>query len=242
MKLPKATPEGVIAPEFLLTQGLRFTFDVKHAFRGLEGMYMELLAMANGNENEGPGSTEFPAQLQEALMDSKPGIGGTKQQPSVGAIIKRIEKAKTGVKELLETSAQITDAYFLYTPSQILLSSLFLTDEPLAHFYINHKLTSPSDSKFKLMNILQDCAQLLKSSPSAKPGEEEMGELKRIDKKLYMCRNPEKIDLVEINKAQKREGAENGLDEKVIKKRKLEREKSEKEAGEVFGPALPAGR
>src|SRR4051794_7947519 len=44
----KTTPEDVLASEFLLTQGLRFTFDVRHPFRALEGAIMELQAMANG--------------------------------------------------------------------------------------------------------------------------------------------------------------------------------------------------
>ena len=197
---------------------------------------MELLAMAKGHGNGGSASS----QLQEKLMGLKPSTGGDKTQRSTDAVIKRIDKAKARTKELVDTSAQLTDAYFLYTPSQILLTSLIPADEPLALFYIESKLSLSSDMQLKLMTTLQACSTLLKSSPSAKPGEEEMNELKRIDKKLYMCRNPEKIDLVEINKAQKREGAEDGLDEKVVKKRKLEREKSEKEAADVFGPALPA--
>src|ERR1700728_3827563 len=41
-------PEDVLACEFLLTQGLRFTFDVRHPFRALEGAVMELQAIANG--------------------------------------------------------------------------------------------------------------------------------------------------------------------------------------------------
>ena len=195
---------------------------------------MEMLAMAKGNGNGARASDE----LQEKLMDLKPPTGRDKTQRSTDAVIKRIDKAKARTKELLDTSAQLTDAYFLYTPSQILLASLTLADEPLAVFYVESKLSLPAEMQLKLMTTLQACSTLLKSSPSAKPGEEEMNELKRIDKKLYMCRNPEKIDLIEINKAQKREGAEDGLDEKVVKKRKMEREKSEKEAENVFGPPL----
>lgn len=67
-----------------------------------------------------------------------------------------------------------------------------------------------------------------------------MDEFKRIDKKLYKCRNPEKIDLVGINKAVKRDGGHGvgGMDEKVVKKRKLERERSEKEGADIFGGPL----
>jgi len=234
-KLPKATPEDVIAPEFLLTQGLRFTFDVRHPYRGLEGGYMELLAIANGNGNPTPGGVTTSSELQKNLMNVK---GENKVHGSVGAIAKRLEHSKAKAKDILKTSALLTDVYLLYTPSQIWLSASFLADEPLTRFYIDTKFPAASELKAKLLSTTRACAGLLRSSPSANPGEAEMSQLKRIDKKLYMCRNPEKIDLVGINKAQKRDGGEEGPDEKVIKKRKLEREKSEKEAEDVFGPAL----
>jgi hypothetical protein len=39
---PQTTGEQILAGEFLLCQGLRFAFDVKHPFRALEGAIMEL--------------------------------------------------------------------------------------------------------------------------------------------------------------------------------------------------------
>ena len=36
-RIGKITEEDVKAPEFLLMQGLRFTLDVRHPMRGLEG-------------------------------------------------------------------------------------------------------------------------------------------------------------------------------------------------------------
>ena len=65
-----------------------------------------------------------------------------------------------------------------------------------------------------------------------------MKHLKMLAKKLQRCRNPEKVDLVGINRERKREGGEGGLDEKVVKKRKLERERIEREGEELFGPAI----
>ncbi len=41
-KFPNTTAEEVLAGEFLLCQGIRFSFDVKHPFRALEGIVMEL--------------------------------------------------------------------------------------------------------------------------------------------------------------------------------------------------------
>lgn len=238
-KLPKTTPDDVLAPEFLLTQGLRFTFDVRHPQRGLEGGYMELVALANGDGQSGPGNSMPPAKFQKNMMDLEPAKSGAKVIRSADEVLQRIERAKGKAKDTLKTSALLTDAYFLYTPSQIWLSALLLADGPLANFYIDTKFPTPSTLKPKLMTTLQSCAALLRSSPPVEPEEAEVNALKKIDKKLYLCRNPEKIDLVGINKAQKRDGGtEDQLDEKIIKKRKLEREKSEREAEDIFGPAL----
>ena len=235
-KLPKTTAEDVIAPEFLLTQGLRFTFDVRHPQRGLEGGFMEFMALAKG-------------QRGEILKNEMTQLGGSKHSKkgtkSTEDLVQRIQQAHGRAKETLKTSALLTDVYFHYTPAQIWLSAFLLADEPLTSFYVQSVNPAPIDLKEKLMATLQTCRKMLDSSPSADPGEAEMKELMKIDKKLYKCRNPEKIDLVSINKAQKRDGegnSEHGLDEKTIKKRKLERQKAVQESDDIFGPALDENR
>lgn len=236
-KLPKTTEEDVIAPEFLMTQGLRFTFDVRHPQRGLEGGFMELLALAHGNSI----TPESSSQLQKNMLEIDAPKEGILKCRTTADMASRIQNAHGKAKDILKTSALLTDVYFLFTPSQIWLSSLLVVDEPLARFYLDTKLPSSDDIKLPILSTLRRCAGLLQTSVSAKPGETKMKELTLIDKKLYKCRNPEKIDLVGINKAQKRDGddkAENGVDEKIIKKRKLERENSMKEAESVFGPSL----
>lgn len=237
-KLEKTTAEDVVAPEFLLTQGLRFTFDVRHPQRGLEGGFMELLALANGKSLSSAGST---SQIQKEMLDIDPAYTAKAKTKTAGEMTSRIENAHGKAKEILKTSALLTDAYFLYTPSQIWLASLLIVDEPLARFYIDIKTPKTSHLGPKVLQALQNCAAILRSSESVEPGELEMKELTRIDKKLYKCRNPAKMDLVGINRAQKRDGdisSEHGLDEKIIKKRKLERENSMKETEDVFGPPL----
>ena len=39
---PNTTEEEILAAEFLLCQGIRFAFDVRHPYRALEGAVMEL--------------------------------------------------------------------------------------------------------------------------------------------------------------------------------------------------------
>ncbi|MCJ1304032.1 hypothetical protein MMC08_006844 [Hypocenomyce scalaris] len=240
-KLPKTTAEDVVAPEFLLTQGLRFTFDVRHPQRGLEGGFMELLALATGKGQPAASSEKTPKQLQEKMMKIEPANSAKTLAKTPGDLKVRIQNAHGRARDILKTSALLTDAYFLYTPAQIWLATLVLVDEPLALFYLDVKLPTPSELKPQLVATLRACVQILQSSASGSPSGEELKELTRIDKKLYKCRNPEKIDLVSLNKVQKREGevkGEDGVDEKIIKKRKLEREKGMKEAEAVFGPSI----
>ncbi|KAL8690892.1 MAG: hypothetical protein Q9218_003763 [Villophora microphyllina] len=234
--------EDILAPEFLLTQGLRFTFDVRHPFRGLEGGFMELLAFANGKGQAGPLIKKSPIEIRNEMLGLAPPPWKSTKTGNVKELITRIEEGVHGkAKEILKTSALLTDAYFLYSPSQIWLSTLLLVDEPLARFYLDTKIPARSDMKIKLFTVLQSCADMLRSSPAAQPDKEEKKGLKRIDKKLAQCRNPQKMDLVGMNKAQKRDPEQSGgtgLDEQVAKRRKLEREKSLKEGEDLFGPAI----
>ncbi|KAL8805652.1 MAG: hypothetical protein Q9182_001796 [Xanthomendoza sp. 2 TL-2023] len=240
-KLDNVTAEDILAPEFLLTQGLRFTFDVRHPFPGLEGGFMELLAFTNGRGIGGPLIEKSAKELRDDMLAIDTGSGTATHATTVKELVARCQSAHGKAKELLKTSALLTDAYFLYTPSQIWLSALLLVDEALARFYLDTKLSPSSDMKPKLFTTLRQCAGMLRSSPAAQPGKEEKKELKRIVKKLGQCRNPQNLDLVELNKAQKRDPEVNGgqeLDENIAKKRKLEREKSMKDSEDLFGPAI----
>ncbi|KAG8532275.1 uncharacterized protein KY384_003916 [Bacidia gigantensis] len=231
-KLPKIKQDDVVAPEFLLTQGLRFAFDVRHPHRGLEGGFMELMGLAHGQRGQ---------ILKSRMMEMKPSKHFTKPAKTTEMLVQRIQHGHGIAKGTLKSSALLTDVYFQFTPSQIWLSAYLLADEPLIKLYLRSKLAENEELYKKLLTTLQRCCRMLESSPSADPGAKEMEDLMRIDKKLYKCRNPDKIDLVGMNKAQKREGdgsAGDGLDEKTIKKRRLERKHAEEEANDVFGPAI----
>ena len=240
-KLPNITTEEILAPEFLLTQGLRFTFDVRHPFHGLEGGFMELMALVNGTGQAAPSIKKSSKQLQDELIEIAAAPGANTKTSTRKEMVSRVQNAHGKAKDILKTSALVTDAYFLYTPSQIWLSALLLADKPLASFYIDTKFPPSSHLKTKLLAILHKCVDLLRSFVSLKPGKEERKELKRIHNKLAKCQNPSRVDLVSAHKAQKRDPSKDGgdgLDETVAKKRKLERENSIKEAEDLFGPAL----
>ena len=224
-ELNNVSEENVKAPEFLLLQGLRFTLDVRHPMKGLPGGHVEMSDLA-----------------EEGSLDHvEPGKAGAK----------RIGAAADHAKRLLATAAQFTDAYFLYTPSQIWLAAVMVADRALAESYIEAKINgiqalgAASDTvvdklKQKLLATISSCAVLLESYRSPEDDAAQRKEMKRIGKKLTVCQNPEKMDIVAVARAkaaEKREGESGSDAEKALKKRKLERETLQND-GDVFGPDL----
>ncbi|KAG0646767.1 Cyclin CCL1 [Hyphodiscus hymeniophilus] len=216
----KTKAEDVLASEFLLTQALRFTFDVRHPFRALDGAVMELRALASGNVPAIPGGEE-PVDLPQRLDN-------------------RAQHSYSKANDYLKTSAQLTDVYFHFTPSQIMMASLLLADKDLAEWYIRSKFPASVDPSGlmanKVMGVVEKCAEMMATvAPNSDASDVERKEVSALMKKLKRCRNPEKKDLTALQRA-KRAGA--GEDEKIVKKRKLEREQSAKEGENLFGPAL----
>ena len=218
-RIGNTTEEDVKAPEFLLMQGLRFTLDVRHPMRGLEGGVGELLAM-----------------IEDAVLFA--------DEKDRHAAQKRVGGAAERASNILRTAAQMTDVYFLYTPSQIWLAALQVADHDLVNNYLAKKLDHIGAEgillREKVMKTLSSCAGLFASYKSPDDDPAEAKEMKRIGKKLHLCQNPEKIDLVAVTRAkaaEKREGVDGSDAEKTQKKRKLERESLRKD-GEVFGPDL----
>lgn len=224
--------DAILAPEFILTQGLRFCFDVRHPFRALKGFYYQELTILKDIAQGGqppPGFTTRPAkQIQEELLRGK-----TPQK------FKESVEHYPHVKDTLNRAALLSDAYFLYTPAQIHFAAWYMHNPFILEYYIDLKLAdSPNPLiKDRLMEVIRKCAALLQESQ--KKGQEAPEEIARLNKKLQKCQNPDKKDLISLNKATKRDGVADGeISESQAKKRKLQREKNEKESEDLFGPSL----
>jgi len=125
-----------------------------------------------------------------------------------------------------------------------MFSSLCLVDSALTTWYITSKFppqtpnSPPPPLQEKILDTIRNCAEMMSSvQPSMEISPKEKKEAQILMKKLKKCQNPEKMDLVALQRV-KREGADDKVDEKVIKKRKMEREKSEQEGNDLFGPAI----
>lgn len=260
----RLTSDDVIAPEFVVTQGLRFTFDVRHPLRGLRGGLLELLAIARGTAALLPSLEKTPQQIRKEMLDiAAPAENPMKTTATTRDLEDRCGKAHDKARDILASAALLTDVYFFYTPAQIWLAALLMVDEPLTLFYLDTKFpiaSNPSANdvngvseaitadlqKAKVISLIRACAEAMANhATGAAPTSRE--ELVRIDKKLYQCQNPEKADLVAMNAAVKRNSVvakgdgtsevEEDADARAAKKRKEERERREKE-GDVFGGSL----
>ncbi|TGO28760.1 hypothetical protein BPAE_0023g00250 [Botrytis paeoniae] len=221
----KTTTEEILSSEFLLTQGLRFQFDIHHPYRGLEGAIMELLAISTNK-------ISIPAELESQRPENMHNL---------------VLESHGHARHYLKTSALLCDSYFHYTPSQIMFASLYLASAPLTTFYLALKFYNPSNPDTntatstyqKLLTLIKNLAQILSSIPEEQTPEQRQ-EIQTLVKKLKKCRNPEKADLVGLQKMKREgvEGKDGEDDEKIIKKRKMEREQRLKEEQDLFGGSL----
>lgn len=248
----KVTPEQILAPEYLIVQALRFNFDIRHPFRALKGGMLDLMAMANG-KYEGPNHSphKTAADLRNALQRVPRQSGGPAAKVSSDQLVSRImRESYPKASEILKKTAALTDVYFLYTPSQIWLAAYLLADEQLVLFYLSVKLPTTLPVYDKVINALRACAEMLSSHRSyrklqvsaeeqAKMDTEHKAEVKRLIKKLKLCQDPDKVDLVKLNQAQKRDAIQGAdLDEHKAKRRKMGREAFEKDSDAFWGPEL----
>ncbi|KAK7531327.1 cyclin-like protein [Phyllosticta citribraziliensis] len=242
-KLPNKTAEDILAPEYLIIQALRFTLEVRHPHRGLDGANLELMDMAKGQAALLPGSSTSAQEIQADMMRLPSEPNGVPTHGDEASLLSRVKAAWGTARETLKTVATFTDVYFFYTPSQIWLAALFLADEPLSLFYIDTKFplangaANPAilDLKHKVVATVRACAEMLQAGHVEEPREE----IGRIARKRDACSDPEKADLIGLHAAQKRGGALEGqVDENAAKRRKLEREQSQQQAEEFWGPEL----
>ncbi|OAA48809.1 Cyclin-related protein [Cordyceps fumosorosea ARSEF 2679] len=219
-KFPNTTGEQILAGEFLLCQGIRFAFDVRHPFRALEGAVLEL-------------RRQLPAEKD------------------------RIGAAHVRAREILKFSAVITDVYFYYAPSQIMMAALLMTDAGLVDVLIplpeasDDKATEQTAMRNKIFAALEACRKMLEEEPPARMTEywgapETVKSMKPLRKKLQKCRDPDRANLVALQQARRAQAAVKskkpdapadgvlGTDpeSREAKRRKLAA------ADDVFGPAL----
>lgn len=248
---PKPSSEQVLAPEYLLTQGLRFTFDVRHPLRGLEGGWMELTALTRAQPLTASGKQK-PEAMQKSMLalplpppwtDKAGKEHNLRKSSTMSDVEERVGQAHNHAKSILAEAALLTDVYFLFTPAQIWLAAMLLADETLTIFYLDVKfgdLATKAQSG-RIISTIRACAEMMASfNAGTAPSSASKQELVPIDKKLYQCRNPDKRDLVSLNAAKRRSGGLAESDSAEKKSKGIENDKVTSD--DVFGSAAPEVR
>ena len=233
-------PEQILAPEYKVMQALRFTLDVKQPFRGLKGVLMELLNLAEGLVGPVDGMDETDGdRLKDVMLELPSPQQGNQSQWKHSSDVRdnamlkeRIQAAYSAARGLLDAPALLTDAYFLYAPSQILLAAMHVADTPLTTFYLSTKLPTALPARPKILATIHSCAEMLQNfSPDQVLSKDDRTAL---EAKLELCRDPGTRDLVKAFQESRLEGDD---DEKANRK-KMKREQSRREGDALFGPSL----
>ncbi|KAG9669126.1 cyclin-like protein, partial [Aureobasidium melanogenum] len=239
----KTDPKDVLAPEYKIIQALRFTLDVRQPFRALKGCLMDLLNLAAGNAAPLPFLNTTPEQLQQQMCALPPPPQGSRTQwqppQQIGAkeASDRAHCAYAVARHVLDAPALLTDVYFLFTPPQIYLAALKLSDPVLFTFYLSTKIPAIAAAHDIIVSTIAQCADMLASfDPKAVMSKDERASLEAT---LEQVRDPSTRDLVGKHEEAKRGGLGVGqVDEQKAERKKLAREKSFREGEDLFGPAL----
>lgn len=217
-KFPNTTGEQILAGEFLLCQGIRFAFDVRHPFRALEGAILE---------------------LRKRLPDEE----------------SRVNRAHARAREILKFSPLLTDAYFHYSPSQIMMAAVSMAD----HGLVDILVPSPPDSgdaaqqaaftnmREKILGAIDGCRKMLEEEPPERMTDywgtvrwllaigslctdeeqpEQVKGIRPLRKKMQKCRDPDRANLIKLQQARR---------EQVMNK---EKQVAEVDDGAVFGDEI----
>ena len=110
--------------------------------------------------------------------------------------MKAIQSSVTAAIDYLAHS-RLTDAEFIYTPSQISLASLRLSNPSLIDSFLEWRYSTASEDEAppyglprdRLLSIISDLEKLIQQGSAGL----DLKKIKGIDKRLKSCTNPEKV-------------------------------------------------
>lgn len=181
--IPKTAPSDVLDLEFLVAQSLGFEFAVWHAHRALWGIWLDLQVC-------NPSKPVFhTAYHSKNLPDA------------IHLPMSIYDEALTHVR-----ASRLTDAEFIYTPSQIALAALSSVSPEAATNWTEAKV--PADlvdvklSASALRSTVEAIQWMILSSGQIPDVEA----VREVDRRLRICKNPEKVPGTKAYLAKKAEG------------------------------------
>ncbi|KAI1811898.1 cyclin ccl1 [Poronia punctata] len=146
----------------------------------------------------------------------------------------RLSRAHQKTRAILKFSPLITDAYFHYTPSQIMFAAMSMADEGLVQRMVRDAFAGqPESAKNQTLEIIQNCRVMLEKEPPERrttfwDASESKDSMRPLNKKLRKCRDPDRVDLVALQKARR---------EQALHKTKPK--PAPKNDSDVFGASIP---
>ncbi|KAH9818963.1 putative cyclin family protein, partial [Teratosphaeria destructans] len=227
--------DAILAVEYKVMQALRFTLEVRKPFAGLKGWLMDAVNVVDGMEEPIPDVLAAAGAAGTSLWEGYGARGAGKD-----GLRSRLDAAYAAAKAVLDNAALLTDAYFLYTPSQISFAALHIADPPLTDWYLATKLPPTSPVRLKILSTIHSCADLMRAfSTESVIGKEERA---RLEEKLERCRDPTTRDLIKIYERAKMgqgtESDEEGKKETKRRARELQRGRARSCLGGVLGDGV----
>jgi cyclin H len=128
-------------------------------------------------------------------------------------------------------ASRLTDAELIYTPSQIALACLSLASPDLAAEWAKAKLLVGSPA----YTMLQSAVEAIKPLVTLSSLPPDVENVRAVDRRLKLCKNPEKVVGSNVYLAKKAEEEKKTM-EKMM--RKAEKVKKAMEEGDPFGDVL----
>lgn len=210
--IPNTVASDVLNLEFLVAQSLAFEFAVWHTHRALWGIWLDIQVFLFVLSYM---PTSLLIHISQNLPDSPPDISKTQ-----GSIY---DSALIHVR-----AARLTDAEFIYTPSQIALACISLTAPDLAKKWLESKENMPVPENRTDIPPRPSATTLFASIEAIKSIITNAGKVpdveavREVDRRLRTCKNPEKVVGTKAYLARKAK-AEKKAEEKKNKKAEIQK-------------------
>ncbi|KAF3903849.1 Cyclin-H [Dactylellina cionopaga] len=254
-RIPKLTPEAVLKHEFTVAGGVRWDFDVKHPLRAAEGGIMELLTGLGGVGAGDPGLNALKEKLApNPVRRVQDAHGRMKSYLTKEALVSDVYYHFTPPQIFLAAlwlaDQDVAEGYIEWRFGEQSTMGRPIKkrkkdkkgkdkdkngeEEPTAAEEAAKR--GPALAP-KLLSVVIGCAEMMTQAQGYE--KTPVDELKRIDKKLHRCQNPQKFLGAGAPIGAGDNGAKKGSDEGAAGKDAKGEEKKRKAEEDPFGGSLP---
>ncbi|KAF3910497.1 Cyclin-H [Arthrobotrys entomopaga] len=253
-RIPKLTPEAVLKHEFTVAGGVRWDFDIRHPLRAAEGGIMELLTVLGGgiNGSNDPGLTALKERLApnpiRRVQDAHGKMKGyLTKEALVSDVYYQYTPPQIFLAALWLADKDVAEGYIEWRFGEN------STMGRVAKKRKKDKKNKGGEEEVavadeaakrgpalapKLLVLVAQCAEMMLGAREYE--KTPVDELKRIDKKLHRCQNPQKFLGAGLTVSAGDNGTKRAPDDAAGESKDKEEPKKKRKAEEdPFGGSLP---